>query len=107
RTPRSIALVTAALAIVGLGLAACAPGTAVRRPVDADVLVLLGGTNDLGLASPAETAENLSLVAERADVDAVVLSAVGLVIAGQPISRWARERRQPISRWAHERRQPI
>lgn len=50
--------------------------TAVREPIDADVLVLLGGTNDLGWTSHADTAENLSLVAERAGVEAVVVSSI-------------------------------
>ncbi len=49
---------------------------AVRDPIDADVLVLLGGTNDLGWVPHAETAENLSLIAERADVEAVVISSI-------------------------------
>lgn len=49
---------------------------AVQEPFDADVLVILGGTNDAGRLAPSEVGDNLVLIAERAATGSVVLSSV-------------------------------
>lgn len=45
--------------------------------IDADVLVILAGTNDVGVAEPfADTADNIEEIVVRSGVETVVLSAV-------------------------------
>lgn len=49
---------------------------AVRQPLDADVLVILAGTNDAGWTPHEQIGEHLTRIAESAAVDVVVLSSV-------------------------------
>lgn len=49
---------------------------AVTEPFDADVLVILAGTNDVGWTAPEEIDAGLRTIVDRAGVDAVVLSSV-------------------------------
>lgn len=49
---------------------------AVRHPIDADVLVILAGTNDAGWTPPDEFAADLSRLVDNAAVEHVVLSSV-------------------------------
>lgn len=49
---------------------------AVRGPFDADVLVILAGTNDAGWLEHDRIGENLDRIAEQAAVDTVVLSSI-------------------------------
>ncbi|WP_309132292.1 SGNH/GDSL hydrolase family protein [Brevibacterium sp.] len=48
----------------------------VRGPLDADVLVILAGTNDAGWIEHEQIGANLERIAEKADVDTVLLSSV-------------------------------
>lgn len=48
----------------------------VQQPFDADVLVIVAGTNDAGWTPHDEIGENLSRIADAAAVDAVMLSSV-------------------------------
>lgn len=49
---------------------------AVRQPLDADVLVILAGTNDVGWIPHEQIGRHLTQVADAAAVDSVVLSSV-------------------------------
>lgn len=49
---------------------------AVAEPFDADVLVILAGTNDAGWTPPEEIDAGLRTIAERSGVDEIVLSSV-------------------------------
>ncbi len=49
---------------------------AVRQPLDADVLVILAGTNDTGWTPHEQIGEHLARIAESAAVDTVVLSSI-------------------------------
>lgn len=50
--------------------------SAIQDPIEADVLVLVAGTNDAGWVSHAETGENLVHIAATAEVDTVLLSSI-------------------------------
>lgn len=61
-------------AVWGASTAAMAEG--VQAPFDADVLVILGGTNDVSGVSHTEIGANIVRIAENAGVERVVLSSI-------------------------------
>ncbi len=60
----------------GWGANTAGMANAIAQPLDADVLVILAGTNDAGWTPHRQIGNNLSLIASTAGVDAVVLSSV-------------------------------